>query len=209
MSDAVSIHVPVAGILGHSVTVGGDELHVHWEAVQVPSPQARPQAPQLRASALRSTHVHPVTGSLGHIMIVGDDELHVQWEAVQIPSPQAWPQAPQLRASVLTSTHDDPHMVWLQSELDEPQAARTTSRTLARIRAWEVLWEAPRASPPPLSIAPFARAQRDGRQLNVREAVQVRRLIRDGPSPQAATAPAGQLLETARCGLGPPAFRIC
>ncbi len=85
-SDAVSIHVPVVGLLGHSATRGGDELHVHWEAVQVPSPQERPQAPQLRGS-------------------------------------------------VLTSTHDDPHMVWVQSELDESQAARTTRRTLARIRS--------------------------------------------------------------------------
>jgi hypothetical protein len=135
-SDAVSIHVPVAGLLGHSATKGGDELHVHWEAVQVPSPQERPQVPQLRGSVVRSTHVHPVAGSLGHIMIVGGDELgHVHWEAVQIPSPQAWPQAPQLRGSVLTSTHDDPHTVWAQSELDESQAARTTRRTPARIRS--------------------------------------------------------------------------
>jgi len=134
-SDAVSMHVPFTGLLGHSMTVGGDELHVHWEAVQVPSPQEWPQAPQLRGSVLRSTQVHPITGSLGHIMTVGGDELgHVHAEAVQIPSPQEWPQAPQLRGSVLTSTHDDPHTVWLQSEL-ELQDARTTSRRLAMIRS--------------------------------------------------------------------------
>jgi hypothetical protein len=134
ISDAVSMHVPVAGLLGHSATMG-EELHVHCEAVHVPSPQERPQAPQLRESVLRSTHVHPVTGSLGHIMTVGGDELgQVHWDAVHVPNPQAWPQAPQLRGSVLTSTHDDPHTVWLQSELDELQAVRTTSRTLARAR---------------------------------------------------------------------------
>ena len=127
------MHVPFTGLLGHSMTVGGDALHVHWEAAQVPSPQEWPHAPQLRGSVVRSTHVHPVAGSLGHIVTVGDD-VHVQWEAVQVPSPQTWPQAPQLRGSVLTSTHDDPHMVWPQSELDELQAARTRRRTLASIR---------------------------------------------------------------------------
>lgn len=129
------MHVPLAGLLGHRATVGGGELHVHCEAVQVPSPQERLQAPQLRESVLRSTHVHPVTGSLGHIVTVGGDDCgHVHRDAVQVPSPQEWPQAPQLRGSVLTSTHDDPHTVWSQSELDALQAARATRRTLARIR---------------------------------------------------------------------------
>jgi len=38
-SAAVSMHVPLTGSLGHSMTVGGDVLHVHWEFVQVPRPQ--------------------------------------------------------------------------------------------------------------------------------------------------------------------------
>jgi hypothetical protein len=133
MSDAVSIHVPLTELLGHSMTMGSDESHVHWEAVQVPSPQAWPQAPQFRESVSRSTHVHPVTWLLGHITTVGE-ALHVHWEAVQVPSPHVWPQAPQLSGSAVTSTHDDPHTVWPQSELDALQAARITRRTLARIR---------------------------------------------------------------------------
>jgi hypothetical protein len=59
MSEAVSMHVPVMGTLGQNMTVGGNELHVHWEAVQVPNPQPRPHDPQWRASELRSAHDDP------------------------------------------------------------------------------------------------------------------------------------------------------
>ena len=58
---AVSMHVPVVAAFPHSMIVLGDELHVHWEAAQVPSPQSRPQDPQWRAFVLRSTHDDPHT----------------------------------------------------------------------------------------------------------------------------------------------------
>lgn len=38
-SDAVSMQVPLTGSLGHSMTVGGEALQVHLDAVQVPRPQ--------------------------------------------------------------------------------------------------------------------------------------------------------------------------
>jgi hypothetical protein len=53
------MHTPDVGLLGHSMTVGGDELHVHWAAAQVPNPQSRPQDPQCSASVTRLTHDDP------------------------------------------------------------------------------------------------------------------------------------------------------
>jgi hypothetical protein len=68
---AVSTHLPVVKARGGQiVTVAGVVSHTHAAAWQVPSPQSRPQAPQLAVLVWKSTHSTP------HLSGFADGQMH-------------------------------------------------------------------------------------------------------------------------------------
>jgi hypothetical protein len=126
---SVFTQVPVAGSFGQSALGGCGGLQVHSPVAHVPSPQARPQVPQLAVSVARFTHESPQVSGRS----AGQEQRPAVHDA---PALQVTLHEPQCRVLVVRSTQAPPQEVWpVGQEVDDVQPEATTDTRNATTQA--------------------------------------------------------------------------